>query len=58
MREKNSGVGIGMVVCGLILLAFPNFVGLSGWPAWIFDGLGLVLLLMGVMGACVEIFRG
>lgn len=57
-RNNSAGVGIGLLVCGLILLAFPGFAGLSGLVMWIFYGVGLLVLLVGVLGTCMDMFGG
>ena len=57
-KSKSIGIGIGFVLCGLVLLDFPGFVGLQGWGVWIFWPIGLLFLLIGVMGVCIELFGG
>lgn len=56
-KSNNVGLGIGLVLCGLVLLAFPRFAGLTGIPTNVFDACGLVVLLFGLLGSCVEFFR-
>lgn len=61
MSEKKPdygfGIGIGLIVCGLILLAFPKFTELTGWSAGGFYAIGLIVLLIGVLGTSVEMFK-
>lgn len=61
MNEKKPdyglGIGIGLIVCGVILLAFPKFTELAGWSAGGFYAIGLVVLLIGVLGTSVEMFK-
>lgn len=57
-QNKNLGIGVGFVFCGLVLLFFPAFANLEGWIVWIFWLIGLILLLVGIMGACIELFGG
>lgn len=58
MRKNNAGAGIGLALWGMILLAFPPFAGMSGWTMRAFYAVGLLVLLIGVMGACIELFGG
>lgn len=52
------GVTIGLVCCGLCLLAFPHIVGeMPAWLTWRFSGLGLLVLLCGIFGTCSILFE-
>lgn len=57
-KSNGAGIGIGLIICGVVLLGFPSFAELSGWPVAVFYGVGLVALLVGILGACHEIFGG
>jgi hypothetical protein len=56
-KTKNGGLSMAafFVTSGLILLSFPKYTGLDGWVAWAFYILGLVVLLVGVLGVCIEV---
>lgn len=59
MEKQSNGMGValGMILCALILLGFPKFAEVADWAAWIFYGVGLVALLIGCLGACIEAFK-
>lgn len=60
MQKQPSGFGlaIGLLCCGLCLLAFPRFVGsMPVFLAWVFYVLGLLLLLIGILGAASILFE-
>jgi hypothetical membrane protein len=58
-KPNNSGlgVGVGLLLCGLCFLAFPVYAGLAGWPMWALRIIGFILLLIGIMGTCIEAFK-
>lgn len=58
-EQPKSGLGtaLGLLCCGLCLLAFPHLVGMINWLSWIFYGIGLLFLLVGVFGACSVLFE-
>lgn len=59
MKKSNGlGVSVGMILWACILFLFPLLTGISGVLFWIFAVVSLVLLLMGSMGACIELFGG
>lgn len=51
------GIGLGMILCGLVLLGFPKFTDMVLWASWIFYVVGLLVLLLGILGACIEKFK-
>jgi hypothetical protein len=57
-RNSAAGVGIGLFLWGVIFIAFAKYIGLVDLSMWIFNGVGFVLLLVGSMGTCVELFGG
>ena len=59
-KQQPSGLGValGLICCGLCLLAFPHMVGeIPAWLTWGFTGVGLLVLLFGVFGACSILFE-
>ena len=56
-KQNNMGIAIGMIVCALVLLAFPKFTGMVNWASWIFYAVGLLILCIGILGACIEKFK-
>jgi uncharacterized membrane protein YgaE (UPF0421/DUF939 family) len=56
-QKSNLGVTLGIILCALVFLTFPRFTGMIAVVAWIFYGIGLCLLLLGLLGACVEWFQ-
>lgn len=51
------GVLVGLILCGLVSLAFPKFTHAPDVVSWVFYLVGYVLLLLGVMMACMEAFK-
>lgn len=58
-KPQNNGLGlaIGLVLCGVLIMAFPRFMQLGGWLLWVFSCVGFVVLLWGILGGCNEIGR-
>ena len=50
------GVGIGLMLWGICFLALPRYMGISDGLAWILSIIGFIMLLIGIMGTCVELF--
>lgn len=46
------GVGIGLIICGLVLLAFPRLIAMETVFSTVCYVLGLLALLIGVLGTC------
>jgi hypothetical protein len=60
MQKQPSGLGValGILCSGLCLLIFPHIAGeMSLWLAWVFYGLGLLFLLVGVLCSCSIVFE-
>lgn len=55
--DYGLGVSIGFLICAMVLLGFPKFTGMVGVAAWIFYGLGLVILLFGILGTCSQVVK-
>jgi hypothetical protein len=53
-RSNGMGIAIGVFIWGICFLGLPKFVNLSGWLAYILYGIGFLLLLIGIMGICIE----
>lgn len=53
-ESNDLGAAIGFLVCGVICFGFTKYVGLSGIFAWGFDIFGLLCVLGGSMGICIE----
>lgn len=57
-EPSGLGVALGILCCGLCLLAYPHVAGeMPLWLAWVFSGLGLLFLLVGVFCACSIMFK-
>lgn len=56
-QSSTMGIGLGMILCGLVLLGFPKFADMALWLSWIFYAIGLLILLFGILGACIEKFK-
>ncbi len=52
---SNFGVAMGLLFCGLVLIGFPKVAPVPLAVAWIFYIIGLIVLLIGILGACIEI---
>jgi len=50
------GVGIGLMLWGIAFLALPRYMGIADVLAWILSIIGFIVLLIGIMGTCVELF--
>lgn len=56
-QQPNAlGLAVGILCCGICFLAFPKVVEMVIWLAWIFYGVGFVILLLGILGTCNELF--
>ncbi len=54
-KDGDLGVAIAILIWGLLFLALPKWVDMSWyWPA-IFYAWGFVLLLVSILGLCVEL---
>ena len=59
MKTVNNslGIGIGLTLWGLCFIIYPAYVGITGWIYWTMSLVGFLLLLIGMMGACVDLFQ-
>ncbi len=61
MKNKHDktpfGVAIGLLFCGLFLIGFPHMTGMVAWAAWICYLIGLILVLVGILGSCIEVAK-
>jgi ABC-type transport system involved in multi-copper enzyme maturation permease subunit len=53
--RNGLGVAIGVFIWGLCFLGIPKFVSLVMWASWVAYGIGFLLVLVGIMGICVEL---
>lgn len=55
-KPQNNGLGlaIGLVLCGVLIMAFPRFMQLEGWLLWVPSVFGFVVLLVGILGGSNE----
>ena len=52
------GVGLGLLICGLVCLLFPKYVGtMPTQIATILYVVGLLALLVGIIGTCMELSK-
>lgn len=56
-QPSGLGIALGVLCCGLCLLAFPHTVDMVNWLSWVFSGVGLLALLFGVFGTCSLLFN-
>lgn len=55
--NSSLGVSVGLILCGLLVLGFPKYTEIIGGAIWLFYIPGLLLLLVGILGGCVELFK-
>ncbi len=61
MKQNNNnglGIGVGLLLCGLCFLGFPVYAELTGGLMWALRIIGFILLLIGIIGTCIEVFKG
>lgn len=51
------GVAIGLLFCGLFLIGFPHMTNMVLWATWICYSIGLILVLIGILGSCIELAK-
>jgi uncharacterized membrane protein HdeD (DUF308 family) len=58
-KRKNSGLGVGvaLILWGVCFVVFPKFTGLVVWLTWVFYIVGFILVLIGIAGTCIELFK-
>lgn len=54
-QSSGLGIGIGFLICGVLIMAFPRFMQIGGIWLWVLSIIGFLVLLVGVVGTCTEI---
>lgn len=55
---SNLGIAIGILLCGLLILAFPRITHMSSeFAIWVCYIVGLLVLCVGIIGTCMEVAK-
>lgn len=54
-KKSGAGVALGLILCGAAIMLFPRAIAMPFTLALIFEIIGFLVFLVGVLGACVEV---
>jgi hypothetical protein len=54
-QSNGLGTAIGLLLCGVLIMAFPRFMQMDAIGLWAFSIIGFVAILWGILGGCTEI---